>query len=93
MIAVNQYFDGKVASLGLSNSFGKFTIGVMAAGEYEFNTSSVEIMTLVSGKWFIQLPGSTDYMPYPEGSSFEVGANLTFKLKVLEDCGYLCQYK
>jgi len=50
-------------------------------------------MTLVSGKWFIQLPNETDFVPYPEGSSFEVAANESFKLKVLENCGYLCQYK
>ena len=93
MIPVNKYFEGKVTSLSFSNSFGRFSVGVMVAGEYEFKTSCIEVMTLVSGKWFIQLPNETDFVPYPEGSSFEVAANESFKLKVLENCGYLCQYK
>ena len=33
MFNVNEYFDGKVKSLGFENKEGAVTIGVMAAGE------------------------------------------------------------
>jgi uncharacterized protein YaiE (UPF0345 family) len=49
MIKVNEYFDGNVKSMGLENEDGKATVGVMAAGEFEFGTSPVEYMTVVSG--------------------------------------------
>ena len=41
MFKVNEYFEGKVTSLGFNNKEGAVTIGVMAAGEYEFGTSTV----------------------------------------------------
>jgi len=41
MLAVNEYFGGTVKSIGLDNSEGKSTIGVMEAGEYEFGTATV----------------------------------------------------
>jgi len=50
MFKVNEYFEGKVKSIAFENSEGKFTSGVMAPGDYEFGTTSVEIMTVVSGK-------------------------------------------
>lgn len=50
MFKVNEYFDGKVKSLGFSMADGPATIGVMAPGEYEFGTSSKEYMTVTSGK-------------------------------------------
>ena len=50
MFKVNEYFDGKVKSLGFNNGDGRFTVGVMAAGSYTFGTNCKEEMTLVSGK-------------------------------------------
>ena len=93
MISSNEYFEGKVKSLGFSNEGGKFTAGVMVAGDYEFDTSSVEYMTLVAGAWDIRLPGSEKFVSYPEGSTFEVAAGEKFQLHVLQDSSYLCRYE
>ncbi|MDR1759724.1 MAG: pyrimidine/purine nucleoside phosphorylase [Fibrobacter sp.] len=92
MIKTNRYFDGKVASLGAENSSGKWTLGVMLAGEYEFETSTEEQMTLLSGRWEVRLPYSEEFTEYPVHESFEIPAGEKFQLKVLEDSGYLCRY-
>lgn len=93
MIKVNEYFDGGVKSLGYENGAGKSTVGVMAAGDYEFSTGSMEIMTVVEGKLTIQLAGESSWKDYTNGQSFEVPANSSFKLKVAENTSYLCQFR
>lgn len=45
MFKTNDYFDGKVKSIAFETAEGPATIGVMAAGEYEFGTSTIEYMT------------------------------------------------
>jgi uncharacterized protein YaiE (UPF0345 family) len=93
MFQVNEYFDRKVASLSHTGAEGKATIGVMAAGEYEFGTSSVEIMTVISGSMAIKLPGTTEWKTYRKFESFEVAKGVKFGVKVTEDTPYLCLYK
>lgn len=93
MFKVNEYFNGTVKSLGFTNSDGKATVGVMAKGEYEFGTSTVEEMTLVSGKWTILLPDSTKWIAPGKGETFTVPKDSKFKLKIEEDSAYLCIYK
>jgi purine/pyrimidine-nucleoside phosphorylase len=93
MLTVNEYFDGKVKSIGADNSNGKQTVGVMLAGDYEFGTSEYEYMNLVSGSWEVKLPGSSEFVKYEQGSSFEVEANQKFQLKVAEKSVYLCRYE
>lgn len=92
MIPMNEYFAGKVRSLSFQNAAGKFTNGVMLAGEYEFGTSSTEFMTLTSGKWLVQLPGATAFKEFALYETYEVPANVKFQLKVLEDSAYTCRY-
>ena len=67
MFKVNEYFDGKVKSLAFQTTDGPATIGVMAPGEYEFGTSTVEIMSVVSGALTVKLPGSDDWNDYKAG--------------------------
>jgi uncharacterized protein YaiE (UPF0345 family) len=93
MISVNEYFDGKVKSLGFENKDGKFTSGVMVAGDYEFGTSTTEYMTLVSGEWEVKLPGAADFESFEEGSTFKVEANQKFQLRVVQNSAYLCAYE
>lgn len=93
MFQVNEYFNGTVKSLGFNNNGGKFTVGVMAKGDYEFSTSSREYMTLVSGSWDIKLPGQSDFKKYEIGSTFIVEKGSTFLLKVNEESAYLCKYE
>ena len=49
MFKVNEYFDGTVKSIAFGMAEGPATIGVMAAGEYEFGTNQLEIMHVVAG--------------------------------------------
>jgi uncharacterized protein YaiE (UPF0345 family) len=64
----------------------------MAPGDYEFGTSQREVMTIVSGVLTVQLPGSDQWQDYRAGDSFEVAANVKFKLQVKADAAYLCTY-
>jgi purine/pyrimidine-nucleoside phosphorylase len=92
MFQVNQYFEGKVASLSHSGAEGKATIGVIAPGEYEFGTSSVEIMTVISGKMRVKLAGETEWKTHRKFESFRVEKGVNFKVSVDEDTPYQCLY-
>ena len=93
MIKLNEYFDGKVKSLALENTEGSSTVGVMAPGEYEFGTSTVEHMTVVSGALSVKLPGQSDWKTFKANDTFIVAKNQKFQLKVNEFSAYLCKYK
>jgi purine/pyrimidine-nucleoside phosphorylase len=93
MFKTNQYFDGKVTSLAFQTAEGPATIGVMAPGEYEFGTATLEIMNVISGALLVKLPNSADWKSYPAGTSFTIEANKKFQLKVTSDTAYLCLYK
>jgi len=93
MFNVNNYFDGKVVSLGFENKEGAVTIGVMAVGEYEFGTSTKEYMTITSGKMTVLLPGETEWKIFNEYETFVVEKNTKFKVKVDESTSYRCVYK
>ncbi len=93
MFKVNEYFDGKVKSLAFKSMDGPATVGVMAPGEYEFGTSTVEVMTVLSGVLTVRLPGSGVWKDYKAGESFTVAAGEKFQLKVAAESAYLCLYK
>jgi len=93
MFKVNDYFDGKVKSLAFNSTDGPATVGVMAPGEYEFGTSTVEVMTVLSGVLTVKLPGSGVWNDYKAGESFTVEAGKKFQLKIAADAAYLCLYK
>ena len=93
MFKVNEYFDGKVKSIGFQTSSLPATVGVMAPGEYEFSTSQKETMSIVSGALTVMLPGENDWLTFRTGEVFIVDANESFKLKVEEDTAYLCTYE
>ena len=93
MFKTNQYFDGKVVSIGFQGEQLPATVGVMAAGEYEFSTAQKETMTVVSGALTVLLPGATEWQTYAATDSFIVPANASFKLQVERDTAYLCTYE
>lgn len=93
MFKVNEYFDGTVKSIAFGMSAGPATIGVMAAGEYEFGTSQLEVMHVIAGALSVKLPGSDSWESFGSGSQFIVPANSKFQLKVAEDTAYLCEYR
>jgi uncharacterized protein YaiE (UPF0345 family) len=93
MINVNEYFEGAVKSLAYTTAQGRSTIGVIEKGEYEFGTSSHETMTVIEGELEALLPGQTNWQTFTAGQSFEVEANVTFKVKTGVQSSYLCKYR
>lgn len=93
MFKTNEYFDGKVKSVALESAEGTATVGVMAAGEYEFGTASVEVMTVISGVLSVQMPGEAEWKVFKKFESFVVEKDVKFKVKCTEDTPYLCLYK
>jgi uncharacterized protein YaiE (UPF0345 family) len=93
MIKVNEYFSGNVKSLAIQTPEGPATVGVMAAGEYEFGTSTVELMKVVSGTLSVKLPGTAAWKDFSEGASFTVAAKEKFQVKTAADAAYICWYK
>jgi purine/pyrimidine-nucleoside phosphorylase len=91
MIKVNEYFDGNVKSLVAANKVGNATVGVIAPGQYEFGTGSIEVMTVVWGELKAQLP-SGDWKTYKQGDSFRVEKGVSFKVEASDTMSYLCQY-
>ena len=92
MFETNEYFDGKVKSIAFQGQHKAATVGVMAAGEYVFNTAEKEKMTVISGEMSIQLSGSEETLKYIAGQSFHISENSSFNVTVPADCAYLCVY-
>ncbi|MEH6543564.1 MAG: pyrimidine/purine nucleoside phosphorylase [Porticoccaceae bacterium] len=92
MLDVNEYFDGKVKSIGFQTETLPATVGVMAPGDYTFGTSEHETMTVVSGALTVKLPGQDDWQTFNAGEVFKVEAQQSFDLKVVVDTAYLCVY-
>ncbi|WP_370065469.1 pyrimidine/purine nucleoside phosphorylase [Mycobacterium sp. MAA66] len=93
MFKVNEYFDGAVASIAFTTPQGPATAGVMAVGEYEFGTSSLEIMTVVSGALTVKLPESDEWETFAAGTQFTVPADSKFGVRVEVETAYLCEYR
>lgn len=93
MLNVNEYFAGKVKSVGFdSGSIGRASVGVMEAGEYTFSTAQPEEMTVVSGALKVLIPGSPDWQVFMPGETFFVPGQSEFNLQVAEATSYLCRY-
>lgn len=93
MLKVNNYFENKVASIGLQTSTLAATVGVMDIGEYQFDTNQHEVMTVVSGQLTVKLPDSDEWLDFVSGDFFEVNAGHTFKLIVPVQTAYFCTYE
>ncbi|MDD4223148.1 MAG: pyrimidine/purine nucleoside phosphorylase [Candidatus Cloacimonetes bacterium] len=93
MLQVNEYFEGRVKSIALDNQEGNATIGVMEPGEYEFGTSTVEYMSVISGLLTVKLPNAADWQDFGRGETFVVPANRKFQLKVQQQTAYYCRYE
>lgn len=92
MVKGHEYFDGNVKSLVVDNKEGNATVGVINPGEYEFNTSTVEIMAVISGEMLALLPGRKDWIKFTSGQDFRVEKDNKFAVKVSEPVAYLCKY-
>lgn len=92
MFKTNEYFEGKVKSIAFQGQNKPATVGVMAAGDYVFNTADKEKMTVVSGEMKIKFNADEEIQSYTAGQSFDVAENSTFDVNVTADCAYLCEY-
>ena len=92
MFKVNQYFDGQVASIGYEDADKSASVGVMAAGEYEFGTALAEVMIVITGALTVLLPGQSEWQTFSAGEQFNVSGDSKFQVKVAQDSAYLCQY-
>jgi len=93
MLDINEYFDGKVKSIAFQTATLPATVGVMQAGEYEFNTAKKETVSVISGTLTVKLPDSDKWQTFHSGDSFIVDAQQQFQLKVGIDTAYLCTYE
>ena len=91
MFKTNEYFDGKVKSIAFQTETLPATIGVMAPGDYVFNTADKEQVTVISGALTITLPGGTPEK-FCAGESFSVQENSSFDVSVSVESSYLCLY-
>jgi hypothetical protein len=92
MIKVNEYYEGSVKSMAIELSEGRFTVGVIEPGDYEFGTDTIEIMTVVCGEISAMLPGETEFKSYKPFEAFRIEKGERFKMKVTAPCSYRCQY-
>jgi len=91
MLKHNSYFDGAVQSVGFERNGQRATVGVIAPGEYHFNTGAPERMTVTSGELQAKLPGG-NWQAYPAGTYFEVAGNSGFDVKATTPSAYLCEF-
>ena len=93
MFKTNEYFDGRVKSIAFTTAEGPATLGVMAPGEYEFGTSTIEYMTVISGTMVVRLPGEEEWTKFNPFETFVVQKDMKFHLRISADAAYLCLYR
>lgn len=92
MLKHNSYFEGQVQSVGFERNGLKATVGVIAPGEYRFNTGTAERMSIVSGSVSAKLAGG-EWRNFPVGTAFEVAANSHFDVRAEGGpAAYLCEF-
>jgi hypothetical protein len=92
MIKVNEYFDGKVKSLGFELSATPYTVGVIMEGAYTFNTEKIEHLQIVAGALDIK-PAEGAWQTLRKGESITIPAGTSFDLKLRDPAAYICAYK
>ncbi|MGW8246828.1 MAG: pyrimidine/purine nucleoside phosphorylase [Acidiferrobacterales bacterium] len=89
----NVYFDGGVTSRTLNFPGGEVkTLGIIQAGEYQFDTGKKEVMEMLSGNVEVLLPGSTEWNGYAAGDVFEIPANSSFRIRTDGLADYCCSF-
>ena len=89
----NQYFDGQVTSRTVIEADGnQKTLGIMMPGTYTFGTEDAEHMEILAGHVEVEFPDDSNKETIVGGEYFEVPANSSFDIKVLEVTDYCCTY-
>jgi len=91
MFKTNEYFNGNVKSIAFQTETLPATVGVMAPGDYVFNTTEKETMTVVSGSLTTKMTDGQQQI-FNTGDSFNVDANSSFDVSVTVETAYLCLY-
>lgn len=87
----NSYFDGHVQSVGFERHGRRATVGVIAAGEFHFDTNAPERMTVISGELGVKIAGGS-WATYPAGTAFEIAGRSGFDVRAAEPAAYLCEF-
>lgn len=89
----NVYFDGHVTSRTILFADGtKKTLGIILPGEYTFATADREQMEMLGGSLRVMLPGSTEWVTFSQGQTFEIPANSAFTILAEAVADYCCSY-
>lgn len=88
----NTYFEGRVQSIGFERNGRRATAGVIAPGEYHFDTEAPERMTVVSGELQAKPDGASGWTTYPAGTSFEIAGKSGFDVRAANPTAYLCEF-
>ncbi len=92
MLKHNSYFEGRVQSIGFERHGRRLTAGVIAEGEFRFQTEAPERMTIVSGELWVRAQGQSDYARYPAGTSFEISGTSAFDVRAELPAAYVCEF-
>jgi uncharacterized protein YaiE (UPF0345 family) len=92
MIKHNSYFGGGVQSLGFERNGRRMTAGVIAPGDYHFDTDAPERMSVTSGELQIRIGSSGSWLRYPCGTIFEVPGKSGFDVRAEAPSAYLCEF-
>jgi uncharacterized protein YaiE (UPF0345 family) len=92
MINVNEYFEGRIKSLGFELKGTPYTAGVILPGEYTIETEREEHITATVGEFEIRPPGH-DWRMLGMGDTIVIPSNTSFELRLKEPASYICMYK
>jgi len=92
MIRVNDYFDGKIKSLGFELDRVPYTTGVLLPGSYSIKTEKQEHITITIGDCEVRPPDS-GWKKLKAGDTVVIPARATFEMKVEKPASYVCMYK
>jgi len=91
--SANVYFDGACVSHTFHLADGtRKSAGVIFPATLNFGTAAPETMELLSGACRIRQAGSTDWLSFGAGESFDVPGDSSFDIEVTETLGYVCHY-
>lgn len=93
MLKVNSYYEGSVKSISFMCEEGPATVGVVTPGEYEFQTTSTEYLTVTSGLLYIMLPSQSVWRAYKPYETIIIPPNVRFRIMAKRDASYKCLYK
>ena len=92
MVDVNEYFEGKIKSLGFEKNNTKYTIGVVEPDSYELSTNYIENIEVILGVLEFKRSSREEWETVREGERISIPANKKFQLKAGQTSAYKCYY-